>query len=49
MFMFLLLKAQVIGKIAPEFTVKPNSKIGLIADLAKAKFFDLESELSINY
>lgn len=41
-------KAQVIGKIAPEFTVKPNTKIALIPDLTKAKFFDLESELSIH-
>lgn len=40
-------KAQVIGKIAPEFTVKPNTKISLIPDLEKAKFFDLESELAI--
>ena len=40
-------KAQVIGKIAPEFTVKPNTKISLIPDLEKARFFDLESELAI--
>jgi multiple sugar transport system ATP-binding protein len=40
-------KAQVVGKIAPEFTVKPNNKISLIPDLAKAKFFDFETELSI--
>jgi multiple sugar transport system ATP-binding protein len=41
-------KAQVIGKIAPEFEVKPDQKVALIALMEKAKFFDMESELAIN-
>jgi multiple sugar transport system ATP-binding protein len=40
-------KAQVVGKIAPEFTVKPNNKISLIPDLDHARFFDFETELAI--
>lgn len=40
-------KAQVVGKIAPEFTVKPNNTISLIPNLDHARFFDFESELAI--
>ncbi|MGD1821421.1 MAG: ABC transporter ATP-binding protein [Pleomorphochaeta sp.] len=41
-------KAQVIGKIAPQFEVFPDDKVALIPVMEKAKFFDLESELTIN-
>ena len=41
-------KAQVIGKIAPQYEVKPDQKVALIALMEKAKFFDMESELAIN-
>ncbi len=40
-------KAQVIGKIAPEFEVHPDDKVALTPTMEKAKFFDLESELTI--
>jgi multiple sugar transport system ATP-binding protein len=37
-------KSQVIGKIEPTLVPTPDSKIYLIPDMAKAKFFDLETE-----
>jgi multiple sugar transport system ATP-binding protein len=40
-------KAQVIGKIDPEHTVKVNTKISLLPDLERSKFFDNETELVI--
>ncbi|MGD1821131.1 MAG: ABC transporter ATP-binding protein [Pleomorphochaeta sp.] len=40
-------KAQVIGKIDPQFEVKPDQKVALIPNMEKAKFFDLETELVI--
>jgi multiple sugar transport system ATP-binding protein len=40
-------KAQVIGKIDPQFEVKPDQKVALIPSMEKAKFFDLETELVI--
>jgi multiple sugar transport system ATP-binding protein len=40
-------KNQVVGKIDPNVTIKVEEKISLIPDMAKAKFFDLETELAI--
>ncbi|MDY4610350.1 MAG: sn-glycerol-3-phosphate ABC transporter ATP-binding protein UgpC [Sphaerochaetaceae bacterium] len=40
-------KNQVIGKIDPNVTIGVEEKISLIPDMAKAKFFDLETELAI--
>jgi multiple sugar transport system ATP-binding protein len=40
-------KNQVIGKIDPNVTIAVEEKISLIPDMAKAKFFDLETELAI--
>ncbi|MDT4761932.1 sn-glycerol-3-phosphate ABC transporter ATP-binding protein UgpC [Sphaerochaeta sp. PS] len=37
-------KSQVIGKIDPNVTPKVDTKINLIPDMAKAKFFDLDTE-----
>ncbi|MDC7229080.1 MAG: sn-glycerol-3-phosphate ABC transporter ATP-binding protein UgpC [Sphaerochaetaceae bacterium] len=41
-------KSQVIGKIEPTLVPTPDTKIFLIPDMAKAKFFDLETEQVIN-
>lgn len=41
-------KAQVVGKIAPEFEVHPDDKVALVVLMEKAKFFDIETELAIN-
>ncbi|AEV28984.1 ATPase component of ABC-type sugar transporter [Sphaerochaeta pleomorpha str. Grapes] len=41
-------KSQVIGKIDPNITIAVDTKISLIPDIAKAKFFDLETEAVIN-
>jgi multiple sugar transport system ATP-binding protein len=41
-------KSQVIGKIDPNVSVAVDTKISLIPDMAKAKFFDLETEVAIN-
>ncbi len=40
-------KSQVIGKIEPNLVPAPDTKISLIPDMAKAKFFDLETEVVI--
>lgn len=40
-------KSQVIGKIEPNLVPTPDTKISLIPDMAKAKFFDLETEVVI--
>ena len=37
-------KSQVIGKIEPSLVPAPDTKISLIPDMVKAKFFDLETE-----
>ena len=40
-------KSQVIGKIEPNLVPAPDTKISLIPNMAKAKFFDLETEIVI--
>jgi multiple sugar transport system ATP-binding protein len=40
-------RSQVVGKIEPTLVPKPDTKISLIPDMVKAKFFDLETELVI--
>lgn len=40
-------KNQVIGKIDPNVTISVEEKISLIPDMAKAKFYDLETEMAI--
>lgn len=40
-------KNQVIGKIDPNVTIAVEEKISLVPDMAKAKFYDLETELAI--
>ena len=40
-------KSQVIGRIDPQHTVAVDTKIYLIPDMLKAKFFDIETELVI--
>lgn len=40
-------RSQVVGKIEPTLVPKPDTKISLIPDMVKAKFFDLETELAI--
>jgi len=37
-------KSQVIGKIDPTLVPTPDTKISLIPDMAKAKFFDIDTE-----
>jgi multiple sugar transport system ATP-binding protein len=37
-------KSQVIGKILPSLVPAPDTKISLVPDMPKAKFFDLETE-----
>jgi len=37
-------KSQVIGKIEPNLTPAPDTKISLIPDMVKAKFFDMDTE-----
>jgi len=41
-------KAQVIGKIDPKFEVHPDDKVSLLPTMGKAKYFDMETELTIN-
>lgn len=40
-------KNQFVGKIEPSVTVVVDGKISLIPNMAKAKFFDLKTELAI--
>jgi multiple sugar transport system ATP-binding protein len=37
-------RSQVVGKIEPTLVPAPDTKISLIPDMVKAKFFDLETE-----
>ncbi|HAP56341.1 MAG TPA: glycerol-3-phosphate ABC transporter ATP-binding protein [Sphaerochaeta sp.] len=37
-------RSQVVGKIEPNLVPAPDTKISLIPDMVKAKFFDLETE-----
>lgn len=37
-------KSQVIGKIDPTLVPTPDTKISLVPDMAKAKFFDIDTE-----
>ena len=40
-------KAKVVGKIDPTVIPEPDEKVALIANMEKAKFFDLDTELTI--
>lgn len=40
-------KAKVVGKIDPTVIPAPDEKVALIANMEKAKFFDLETEKTI--
>lgn len=40
-------KGQVIGRIDPKHTIAVDTKISLIPDMHKAKFFDADTELVI--
>ena len=40
-------KAKVVGKIDPTVIPEPDEKVALIANMEKAKFFDIDTELTI--